>query len=114
MASYFIISILKSCQTRLWAAKSSTISDETEWGNTLPSDPQDPASWNNHVAGVKIDKSTTILSSVINGMLEEKQCLKVTEHNKTDEQKQEQALATLEQAACSCGKPYITKFDPEL
>jgi hypothetical protein len=29
--------------------------------STLQSDPQDPASWNNHVAGVKIDKSTTTL-----------------------------------------------------
>jgi gag-polypeptide of LTR copia-type len=61
---------------------------------TLPSDPQDPASWNHHVAGVKIDKSTTTLSSVINGILEEKQHL--TKDDKTDAWKQEQALATLE------------------
>src|ERR1700759_4582589 len=40
--------------------------------STLPSDPQDPHSRNNHVAGVKIDKSTTTLSSVINGILKEK------------------------------------------
>ncbi|KIM75286.1 hypothetical protein PILCRDRAFT_13702 [Piloderma croceum F 1598] len=67
--------------------------------STLPSDPQDPASWNNHVAGVKINKSTATLSSVINSILEEKSCL--TEDDKTNMQKQEQALATLEQAACN-------------
>jgi hypothetical protein len=39
---------------------------------TLPSNPRDPHSWNQHVAGVKIDKSTTTLSSVVNGILEEK------------------------------------------
>ena len=72
--------------------------------STLPSDPQDPASWNNHVAGMKIDKSTTTLSSVINGILKEKRHL--TEDDKTNAQKQEQALATLEQAAHSHGKPY--------
>jgi hypothetical protein len=46
----------------------------------------------------------TTLSSVINGILEEKQCL--IEDNKTNAQKQEQALATLEQAACNHGKAY--------
>jgi hypothetical protein len=30
--------------------------------STLPSDPGDPHSWNQHVAGVKIDKNTTTLS----------------------------------------------------
>ena len=40
--------------------------------STLPSDPGDPHSWNQHVAGIKIDKNTTNLSSVINGILEEK------------------------------------------
>jgi hypothetical protein len=39
--------------------------------STLPSNPQDPACWNNHVAGMKIDKSTTALLSVINCILEE-------------------------------------------
>src|ERR1700722_4882615 len=72
--------------------------------STLPSDPADPHSWNQHVAGVKIDKNTTTLSSVVNGILEEKRCL--TEDDKTDAQKQEQALATLEQAARNRGKPY--------
>ena len=72
--------------------------------STLPSDPGDPHSWNQHIAGVKIDKNTTTLSSVINGILEEKRQL--TENNKTDAQKQESALATLEQAAHNCGKPY--------
>jgi hypothetical protein len=32
--------------------------------STLPSDPRDPHSWNQHVAGIKIDKNTTTLSSV--------------------------------------------------
>lgn len=40
--------------------------------STLPSNPGDPHSWNQHVASVKIDKSTTTLSSVINSILEEK------------------------------------------
>ena len=40
--------------------------------STLPSDPQDPQSWNSHVASVKIDKRTTTLSSVVNSILEEK------------------------------------------
>ena len=40
--------------------------------STLSSDPGDSHSWNQHVAGVKIDKSTTTLSSVVNGILEEK------------------------------------------
>ena len=37
--------------------------------STLPSNPGDPHSWNQHVAGVKIDKNTTTLSSVVNGIL---------------------------------------------
>src|SRR6202453_5035361 len=42
--------------------------------STLPSDPGDPHSWNQHVAGVKIDKdTTTTLSSVVNGILGKKQ-----------------------------------------
>jgi len=65
--------------------------------STLPSDPWDPHFWNNHIAGVKIDKSTTTLLSVIHSILEEKQCL--TEDDKTNAQKQEQALVTLEKAA---------------
>src|ERR1700683_3086872 len=40
--------------------------------STLPSDPRDPHSWNQHVTGVKINKDTTTLSSVVNGILEEK------------------------------------------
>jgi len=46
---------------------------------------------------MKINKSTTTLSSVINGILEEKQCL--TKDDRINAQKQEQALATLKQAA---------------
>jgi hypothetical protein len=41
--------------------------------STLPSDPGDPHFWNQHVAGIKINKKSTTLSSVINGILEEKQ-----------------------------------------
>jgi hypothetical protein len=40
--------------------------------STLPSDPRDPHSWNQHVAGIKINKKSTTLLSVINGILEEK------------------------------------------
>jgi hypothetical protein len=40
--------------------------------STLPSNPGDPHSWNQLVAGVKINKSTTTLSSVDNGILKEK------------------------------------------
>src|ERR1700720_671788 len=79
--------------------------------STLPSNPGDPHFWNQHVAGVKIDKSTTTLSSVINGILEEKRCL--TEDDKTNAQKQEQALATLKQAARNCGKPYCCNHKHE-
>jgi hypothetical protein len=71
--------------------------------STLPSDPEDPHSWNQHVASVKIDKSTTTLLSVINGILEEKHHL--TEDS-TNAQKQELALATLEQGDCNHGKPF--------
>jgi len=60
---------------------------------------------------VKIDKSTTTLSSVINGILEEKR--RLTEDDKTDAQKQEQALATLEQAARNRGKPYCRNHKRE-
>ena len=72
--------------------------------STLPSDPQDPQSWNNHVASVKIDKRTTTLSSVVNGILEEKR--RLTEDDKTGAQKEENALAALENAAHSRGKKY--------
>src|ERR1700728_1356599 len=72
--------------------------------STLPSDPGDPHSWNQHVTGIKINKDTTTLSSVINSILEEKR--RLTEDNSTDAQKQESALATLEQTARNCGKPF--------
>ena len=71
--------------------------------STLPSDPQDPQSWNNHVASVKIDKSTTTLSSVINGILEEKR--RLTEDDKTSSHK-EDALTTLDHANKSRSKKY--------
>jgi hypothetical protein len=72
--------------------------------STLPSDPRDPHSWNQHVASIKIDKSTITLLSVINGILEEKH--RLTEDNSTNAQKQELALTTLEQAAHNHGKPF--------
>ena len=37
--------------------------------SALPSDPHDSVSWNNNVSGVKIDKLTITLSSVIAGIL---------------------------------------------
>jgi hypothetical protein len=40
--------------------------------STLPKDPKDPKSWDYFIKGVKIDKNTTTLSSVINQILEEK------------------------------------------
>jgi hypothetical protein len=40
--------------------------------STLPKDPKDPESWDYFIKGVKIDKNTTTLSSVINQILEEK------------------------------------------
>src|SRR6202050_910150 len=40
--------------------------------STLPSDPGDPHSRNQHVAGVKINKDTTTLSSVVNSILKGK------------------------------------------
>src|ERR1700728_1375885 len=58
--------------------------------STLPSNPRDPHSWNQHVAGIKINKDTTTLSSVINGILEEKR--RLTKDDKTDAQKQASAL----------------------
>lgn len=70
--------------------------------STLPSDPQDPQSWNQHVAGVKIDKKATTLSSVVNGILEEKR--RLTEDDKSDAQKTENALTALEHAANKRGK----------
>ncbi|EPQ58385.1 hypothetical protein GLOTRDRAFT_126878 [Gloeophyllum trabeum ATCC 11539] len=39
--------------------------------STLPSEPGDPDSWNQFVAGIKIDKTTT-LSTIVNAILEEK------------------------------------------
>ena len=70
--------------------------------STLPSNPGDPHSWNQHVTSVKIDKTTTTLSSVINGILEE-------EHHLTEDctnaQKQESALATLEQGTVAVPPP---------
>lgn len=66
--------------------------------STLPSDPQDPHSWNAHIAGVKINKATTTTRPVVNGILEEKH--RLTEDNKSDAQKEETALAALEQSAC--------------
>jgi hypothetical protein len=79
--------------------------------STLPSDPGDPHSWNQHVAGVKIDKNTTTLSSVVNGILDEKG--RLAEDDRTDAQKQESALATLEQAAHNRGKPYCRNHKME-
>ena len=60
--------------------------------STLPTDPKDPESWNNHVAGVRIDLQTTTLSSVINGILEEKRRLT------DDDDTSEAAHAALEKA----------------
>ncbi|EPQ49819.1 hypothetical protein GLOTRDRAFT_134575 [Gloeophyllum trabeum ATCC 11539] len=41
--------------------------------STLPSEPGDPDSWNQFVAGIKINKTTT-LSTIVNAILEEKRC----------------------------------------
>jgi hypothetical protein len=68
--------------------------------STLPSDPGDPHSWNQHVAGIKINKKSTT------HILKEKQ--RLTKDDKTDGQKQESALTTLEQATHKCGKPFCS------
>ena len=59
----------------------------------------------------KLINTHTTLSSVINGILEEKRCL--TEDNSTNAQKQEQALATLEQATRNRNKPYCQNHKRE-
>jgi len=63
--------------------------------STLPSDPKDPESWDYFIKGVKIDQTTTTLSSVINQILEEKRHQSPT----TDTSQPESALAAREQAA---------------
>ena len=68
--------------------------------STLPADPKDPESWNNHVAGVRIDLQTTTLSSVINGILEEKR--RLTDDDVTSEA----AHAALEKAARKHGRQF--------
>ena len=66
--------------------------------STLPADPKDPDSWNNHVAGVRINMQTTTLSSVINGILEEKR--RLTDDGATSEA----AHAALDKAARKRGR----------
>ena len=74
--------------------------------STLPSDPNDPTSWNNHVSGIKIDKNVTTLSSVIARILEEK--CHLTEDNQAASQKQETAFAALEHKAHTSRKKFCT------
>ena len=62
--------------------------------STLPSDPNEPSNWNNFISGIKIDKVTMTLSSIISAILEVKCQLNKDEH--TDLHKKETALATLE------------------
>src|ERR1700677_3299154 len=79
--------------------------------STLPSDPRDPHSWNQHIASVKIDKDTTTLSSVVKGILEEKR--RLTEDDKTDAQKQESALATFQQNTHKHGVLFCRNYQME-
>ena len=72
----------------------------------LLSDPRDPASWNNFVSGIKIDLTTTTLSSVISGILEEKRWL--TEDDQATSHKHETAYAALEHKARAQGKKFCT------
>lgn len=78
---------------------------------SLPSNPNDPHSWNNHVAGVKIDKKTTTLPSVISGILEEKR--RLTEDDDADAPKQDTALAALERSARARGKLFCSNCKRE-
>ncbi|KAJ3479112.1 hypothetical protein NLI96_g9298 [Meripilus lineatus] len=70
--------------------------------STLPADPADSNSYNNFVAGIKIDKKTTTLSSTINLVLEEKR----RRHNASDTSNSEVALAAMERAARASGKRF--------
>ena len=74
--------------------------------STLLSDPNDPASWNNHVSGIKIDKNITTLSSVMAGILDEKS--RLTEDDQAALQKQETAFAVLEHKAHASGMKFCT------
>lgn len=69
--------------------------------STLPSDPNNPESWSSYISTVKLDKSSTTLASAINGINDAK---RRTTPEKTEEQKLETALATLEQVARSHGR----------
>jgi hypothetical protein len=70
--------------------------------STLLSDPKDPESWDYFIKGVKIDQTTTTLSSVINQILEEK----CRQSPTTDSAQSEAALAAKERTARATG----TKF----
>ncbi|KAJ8588222.1 hypothetical protein M405DRAFT_703486, partial [Rhizopogon salebrosus TDB-379] len=71
--------------------------------STLLSDPiEDPESWDYFIKGVKIDQTTTTLSSVINQILEEKCHQSPT----TNSAQSEATLAAKERMACATG----TKF----
>ena len=70
----------------------------------LPSDPNNSASWNNHVSGVKINKNVTTFSSVIARILEEK--CHLTEDNWVALQKQETMFTALEHKACTSRKKF--------
>ena len=72
--------------------------------STLLSDPGGPTSWNNFVSGIKIDLTTTALSSVISGILEEKQQL--TEDDQATSHKHETAYVALKHKAHAQGKKF--------
>ena len=72
--------------------------------STLPSNPNEPTSWNNHVSGVKIDRNVTTLSSVIAGILEEKH--RLTKDDQATTHKQESIFAALEHKAHASGNKF--------
>lgn len=74
--------------------------------STLPSDPNDPGSWNNFISGIKIDQKTTTLAAVVNAILEEKR--RLTESDSIESHKADTALATRVRTARANGKLFCT------
>lgn len=72
--------------------------------STLPSNPDDPASWNHFVSSIKIDQKLTTMSAVVNAILEEKR--RLTSTTNSDSRTQESALAALEASARKSGKKF--------
>lgn len=77
--------------------------------STLPCDPKDPDSWDYFVKGVRIDKKTTTLSSIVSELLEEKR----RQTPATTTATSETALAALERTARAIGAKFCTNCKRE-